>query len=119
MKKTGNMLITNEKGQALIIVLIVLLVGVLLIVAVLSYAATTLKASQTFEKQVKEIYAADAGIEYGLWRILKGATTVEETLTINGMQVTVKVPADEGEATISADVTKGGTSVYIETWEIK
>ena len=101
-------------------VLILLLVGALLIVAVLSYAATTLKASQAFEKQVKEIYAADAGIEYGLWKLQQGVTTVDETLTVNGIQVTIKVPADEeDEATISANVSKAGTSVYIETWEIK
>ena len=111
-------MITNEKGQAFIMVLILLLVGALLIVAVLSYAATTLKASQAFEKQVKEIYAADAGIEYGLWKLQQGVTTVDETLTVNGIQVTIKVPAED-EATILADVSKAENSVYIETWEIK
>ena len=118
MKKIGNELVTNEKGQALIIVLILMLVGVPLIGAVLSYAATTLKASQAFEKQVKEIYAADAGIEYGLWRILKGDDTVAETLTVNGIQVTIKVPAED-EAAISANVSKAENRIYIETWEIK
>ena len=118
MRKTGNILITNEKGQAFIMVLILLLVGALLIVAVLSYAATTLKASQAFEKQVKEIYAADAGIEYGLWRIIKGGDTVAETLTVNGIQVTIKVPAED-EAAISANVSKAENRIYIETWEIR
>jgi len=118
MKKHGTELITNEKGQALILVLILLLVGGLVIVPVLNYASTTLKASQVFEKDVKEIYAADAGIEYGLWRIQQGDENFSETLTVNGMQVTIKVPAED-EATISANVTKAETSVFIDTWEIK
>ena len=59
----------GEKGQALPIVLILLVVGGLLVAPCLNYASTSLFASQMVKKNVRGIYAADAGIEDALWKL--------------------------------------------------
>ncbi len=67
MKRMANK--SDEKGQALLLVLILLLVGSLIITPLLSYMSTGLKTGQVYEKKTDELYAADAGIEDALWRI--------------------------------------------------
>ena len=62
-------LIRDEKGQALVLVLILLLVGGLIIAPLLTYMSTGLKVGQTHEQMMKSFYAADAGVEDALWRI--------------------------------------------------
>ena len=64
-----NKLARDEKGYALILVLILLLLGSLLIPPLLGYMSTGLKTGLVYEKKTKELYAADAGIEEGVWRI--------------------------------------------------
>lgn len=59
----------NESGMALILVLVLLLLGSLCIVPVLDFVSTGLKTGMVFEKKTGEQFAADAGIEEGMWRI--------------------------------------------------
>jgi hypothetical protein len=58
-----------EKGQALPMVLILMAVGGLIIVPLLAYTSSGLKVGKAYEKMADEYYAADAGIEDGLWQI--------------------------------------------------
>lgn len=64
-----NKLARDEKGYALIVVLILLLLGSLLIPPLLGFMTTGLKTGLMYEKKTNELYGADAGIEAGLWRI--------------------------------------------------
>ena len=64
-----NKSITDEKGQAFIVVLILLLLGGLIIAPLLAYMSTGLKAGQVYEKKTDELYAADAGVEDARWQI--------------------------------------------------
>lgn len=59
----------GQSGQALVTVLMLLALGSIIIGPLLSYTATGLKAGQTYDIKADEQYAADAGIEYGLWLI--------------------------------------------------
>lgn len=59
----------DEKGQALILVLVLLLVGGLIITPLLAYMGTGIRTGLVFEQKTDELYAADAGIEDGLWQI--------------------------------------------------
>jgi hypothetical protein len=59
----------REGGQALIIVLVLLLLGSLTLPPILSHIGTALKSRQVYQPKVNEQYAADAGIEEGIWRI--------------------------------------------------
>jgi len=70
MKRTSNKLIKGEKGQALIIVLVLMLVGGLIIAPLLSHIGTGLKTGkEVYEERTGLFYAADSGIEDALWQI--------------------------------------------------
>ncbi len=60
----------DESGQALLLVVILLLVGTLIVVSLLGFMSTGLIAGQVFEKRMAELYAADAGVEDALWNII-------------------------------------------------
>jgi len=66
MKKMNK----RESGQALILVLILLVVGGLIIAPLLAFVSTGLKAGQVYEEKTDELYAADAGVEDALWKII-------------------------------------------------
>ncbi len=76
MKIALTKLIRGEKGQTLIIAMILMLVGALIIAPLLGFMSTGLLAGQVFETKMDELYAADAGVEDGLWKILNGAAGV-------------------------------------------
>ena len=59
----------RERGQALILVLILLVVGSLMIVPFLQLTNTVLKGRMMYAQFIKEDYATDAAIEYSLWRL--------------------------------------------------
>jgi hypothetical protein len=59
----------EQAGQAFVIVLILMLLGGLIIAPLLAFMGTGLKSGQVFEKKTTELYAADAGIEDGIWQV--------------------------------------------------
>jgi len=60
--------LSAQEGRALIMALIVLAVGTLLIPPFLAYISTNLLASRATEEGMREQYAADAGVEYAIWK---------------------------------------------------
>ncbi len=101
MKRIANKAIRDEKGQALLIVVILMLVGGLIIAPLLGFMSTGLIAGQVFEEKMEGLYAADAGMENACWKLLNGEWDINptSTLTVNGMEVTVI------ELAVSADGT--------------
>lgn len=87
-------IINDERGQALPIVLALLVLGGLLVVPALSYAATTLNSGRIIEKGVNGLYAADAGVEYVLW-CLKNAISPPQQLPENINQMEVALQTEE------------------------
>jgi hypothetical protein len=69
MKKILKRLVKTEKGQALPMVLILMVLSGLILAPLLSYTTSGLKVGQAYERMADEFYAADAGIEDGLWQI--------------------------------------------------
>jgi len=69
MKRIINKLIRHEEGIALPIILILMVIGGLIIAPLLSYVSSGLIVGQTYEAIADELYAADAGVEDGLWQI--------------------------------------------------
>jgi hypothetical protein len=67
MKIAVRRLIAEEKGQALVLVLILLLVGGLVIAPLLDFMGTGLMVGKgVYENKMYETYAADAGVEHAL-----------------------------------------------------
>ena len=91
---------SGEKGQALPIVLALLVLGGLTIVPGLNYAATSLNNTRSINKSMDGIYAADAGVEHALWYLgdnLTPPTQLGEN--INQMEVAIQTE-DKGVYTI-------------------
>jgi Tfp pilus assembly protein PilX len=69
MKAIVKRLARDEKGAALVLVLILLLISGLIIGPLLSYMGTGLITGQVYEMRTDELYAADAGVEDAVWKI--------------------------------------------------
>jgi hypothetical protein len=65
-------LVRDEKGQALILALILLVIGGLIMAPLLAYMSTGIIAGGAYEKKADELYAADAGAEDAVWKIQDG-----------------------------------------------
>ena len=69
-KRTLNKLIKDEKGQALIIVMILMLVGGLIVAPMLAHVGSGVKAGKdVYEERMQLFYAADSGVQDALWQI--------------------------------------------------
>lgn len=104
MKNILTRLKMEEKGQAFILALILLAVGGLIIVPLLGFMGTGLMAARLIEQKVDETYAADAGIEDAIWKILNndaslpntlGASSIYTIADINGKDVEVNIKLEE------------------------
>jgi hypothetical protein len=62
-------LVRDEKGQALILALILLVIGGLIMAPLLAYMSTGVIAGGAYEKKADELYAADAGAEDAVLKI--------------------------------------------------
>jgi len=69
MKIAVKRLIRDEKGRAMVMALILLVVGGLIITPLLAYMSTGLIAGEFYERSTAEVYAADAGVEDALWQL--------------------------------------------------
>ncbi|HUV56562.1 MAG TPA: hypothetical protein VMV84_04950 [Dehalococcoidales bacterium] len=123
MIKTVN---KSEKGQALILVLILLLLVSLVITPLLSLMSTGLKTGQVFEEMTYELYAADAGAELALRQIKTKAGGLPEAIgdpplssniVLNGKAVDVAITyVDAWTFSITAACSENGTGTTIESY---
>jgi Tfp pilus assembly protein PilX len=133
MKAAVKSIIKDERGKALVVALILLVVGGLIMTPLLGLMTTGLASGQVYEKKTAELYAADSGVEYAIWH-LEQAGDPDEVLefTLNGKNVTVQIvkldtpcgepcaynitstatSADGSSTTVLAQVTN--VTVYIE-----
>ncbi len=132
MKITLNKLIRNEKGYALPIVLVLLLIGGIIIGPLLGFMSTGVMAGQVNERMMERLYAADAGIEKALWNIKYDTSLVPDeggtadfalTLPINDRTVDVSifcfkktVAGGTYKITSVATSAGGSSSTTIEVW---
>ena len=63
-------LIREEAGAALVLTLVLLVVGGLILAPLMGHVGTGHLAGQVHEKRMDELYAADAGVEDAIWRIV-------------------------------------------------
>lgn len=99
MPKLLKTIIRNECGQALPVVLAVMLLGGLVVPPVIDHAATGVRSARTIAKGVGGIYAAEAGVEQAIWSIRHNvAAPTQLPETINQMQVALQTE-DRGSYT--------------------
>jgi len=90
----------RENGQALVVALVALAIGILLVSGFLYYVSTSQRAADAARQQTTDRYAADAGVEHAIWRLvhesgftdtLEMVTTVNYTITLNDQVVAITV----------------------------
>jgi hypothetical protein len=59
-----------EKGQVLLIVLVLMLVGIMFITATMGFMSTSFKTNRVYINNTISLYASEAGIQDGIWNIL-------------------------------------------------
>jgi hypothetical protein len=100
MVKLLKHIIRNQRGQALPIVLALLVLSGLAVVPSLNYVSTTLDSSRNIQSSVKGLYAADAGIENTLW-CLEHEASPDEQLSESINQAGVAIQTETlGEYTL-------------------
>jgi len=62
-------LIRGEKGQTMVMALVLLAVGGLIIAPLLAYMGTGLVSGEVYNRRATELYAADAGVGDAVWKI--------------------------------------------------
>ncbi|MBI4286277.1 MAG: hypothetical protein HY670_10355 [Chloroflexi bacterium] len=104
--------LSGQKGQALISVMFIMVLGSLLLVPVLNYATTIIRTVNANEARLDGFYAADSGVEYGLYKLRAGlfvppaGVTLSLPQQVNGLDVSINIVI--GTTTI----TTGDTSDY-------
>ena len=132
MKTIVKRLARDEKGAALVMVLILLLISGLIIGPLLSYMGTGLITGKVYETRTDELYAADAGVEDAIWKIQHGETPVcaayrswtypsplDPPIIVNGKRVEVTIEyQDDGSFKITSTAITddgGGTAAITGT----
>jgi hypothetical protein len=121
MKIEINKIARGEKGQALMITLILLLLGSLITVPVLAFTSTGLDTGEVYEEDLLELYAADAGIEDAIQQIITGAeglptetnpTWSYQLADVNGKQVDITITYLD-DAAYKITSTAGNTQITV------
>ncbi|MBA7700384.1 hypothetical protein ES703_109098 [subsurface metagenome] len=106
----------KQKGQALIITLIILGVGSLVIVPTLNYVNTCLLGIRVAKNSLFTQYALDAAAEYQLWQLdytdpgdLLGQP--DDTIIVNGIEVAVGL--DDPPCEVPARIVESGKALEI------
>lgn len=89
----------HESGQALVMVLLALALGALILGAYLAYVSASHRSGQDAQKALGQRYAADAGVEDALWRLMNEPGYAEKvaqdpdtyTIMLNGETVVITV----------------------------
>ncbi len=124
MKNILKKLVRDEGGQAFILVLVFLLVGGLILTPLLGYMGTGVKAGQMHEAKMELLYAADAGIEDALYKIMNNDALLPENLgdswtldpiVVNGKDVTVEIVLEETINEFLENLLGGDAGVH-EEW---
>lgn len=137
MQITVKRLVRDEQGRAMMLALLLLVVGGLILTSLLGLMTAGLTAGQVYEKKTDELYAADAGVENGIWHLQQGGDPDDVLeLTVNGKNVTVEMEELPHECyetaiyeiTSTATSTDGSSTsvlsrvtniyVYVETGQI-
>jgi hypothetical protein len=130
----------DEKGQALVIVLVLVAFGGLVIAPFLGHAGDGLIGSRIYGEAISQQYSSDAGVEHAIWGLTYGTlvqqindsgdNTTSYTLgqTINGItpeinitrtdNSTYEITSIANNGTIQAIAYVVGANVTINQWQI-
>ena len=104
----------DEQGMAMILALIALALGMLMITPTLNLMAAGVKSADIRQRCTCEFYAADAGIEYALWKVKNDPLATypysEQLADINGDNVSITIE-NVVDRTYKITSITGGTTI--------
>jgi hypothetical protein len=133
------MMIKSERGQALPLVLVAIMLGALVIPPFLGHAGTSLIGSRHYGDALYAQYAADSGAEHALWSLAYNDladsipspgdnVTYELDEPVNGLETTVTVTNTDNvvyeifsaanDSSVNAGVSFSGGNITILSWYV-
>jgi hypothetical protein len=123
------MKINSEKGSALLLVMLAILLGAMVIPPFLGHADSSLIGSRAYTNAIYTQYALDSGVEHAIWKITDGGIplildtpgeTTSYTLPeeINGLTPTVKI-CNSYQAIATDNFNSGGWTGgtgWVDNW---
>jgi hypothetical protein len=115
MKVAVRRLIRDEKGQTMILALILLVVGGLIMAPLLAYMSTGLIVGQVYEGKTAELYAADAGVDDALWQLKQMDPDPDKVPSTPGQALTYPLGStvNDKEIEVTIDMISGTTGAGI------
>jgi len=118
-----RLLKNRERGQAFLMVLVMLVMGSLLVVPGLTLASTSLKYHRVVEKNILETYAADSGVQYALCELGNnlgafGPESLPSDMNDRAVTVTVEDLGEQGYKVTSIATSDSGSSTTIEAYVV-
>lgn len=110
----------GDAGQALPLALVALAIGAVLVAPFLTNVSVNLLASRQTDEAIADYYSADAGIEWGLWRLKNDPTlTTSTSYTETPLQPTpAAINSDSFPTTEIRFVSAAGASETVTpTWQ--
>ena len=102
-------MLKSEDGQALPIVLLVLLLGAFVVVPALGFSNSALIGQRHAKNSLVDEYSADSAVTYVMWKLLDSvyasSPPASQAVTINGATVTVNITRVVAPITILRDMT--------------
>lgn len=103
INKIFHRLIKEEHGQVLPLVLILLVLGSTILAGTLAYGSASLKTGRINQDRAEELYAADAGVRYAIWK-LNNEFDVGDLLGSMSTGETVSYPITENSKNVNIDI---------------
>lgn len=85
--RTITKLLRSEEGRSLPFALVVVAVGALLVSPFLAHVSTSLLGSRAMQGGMNKQYASDAGVEFGIWKLVNDSTFRSQVDAIPGTPV--------------------------------
>jgi hypothetical protein len=109
------MKLKSEKGYALPLVMIAVMIGAIVIPPFLTHTSSSLIGSRVYGQAINEQYAADAGVEQAIWNLTDGG--IADSLTAAGSTVSYSLPETINGLTTNVKISKCWETIAWDDFE--
>ena len=114
-----QMISKKEDGQAMLLVLILVMMASLVIAPLLNYMGTGIKADSVYASRTNSLYAADTGVKDAIWQLENGhyvptqggGATTPPAITANGVTESTSISWFDSTPTYKIVTTTAKTTV--------
>lgn len=107
-------LIVFKSGQALVLLIVVMVVGTVITSAAVIFAIVNLKAASNLQSGEEAYAIAESGAENGILRLVRNPSYTGETLDVGNGQAVISISGSGGNLTIVSEGVKGNFRRKVE-----